>query len=353
MGIRRALLAGFVLLAMPALAAGRQNLAAFSTAGAVTIDGAILTAEFKGGTFSRAISSRDGASRMLFKLTDEQFGTVWDASTGAFIGLFLVTPRRLGVQYANGGSEVLRLDRSGTIAMMTQTPNGAIACVNWYAADHKFSAAERIQALHTYQKQLGLAVAVSANDAAGQCATDDNKPLLGQSAQEQLGNVQPSAVFEDFYYHFLAPHEGGYVESDGNGSPANFGINQGANPDVDVARLTQEDAMRILYQRYWLPAGAERLSPALAAVHGDTAINLGVKAANQLLAQADGDPDKYLALRDLRYRAIAAPDSDRAKYLPLWLARNDDLRYFIGMSAASGNPADDDATGSAALPDTP
>jgi hypothetical protein len=95
-------------------------------------------------------------------------------------------------------------------------------------------------------------------------------------------------------------------------------------------------------------SGADQLPPALAAVHGDTAINMGVGTANELLAQSGGDPQKYLELRDLRYRAIAAPDSDKAKYLPIWMVRNEDLRNFVG----DGGPADRERTYTA-LPASP
>jgi len=112
--------------------------------------------------------------------------------------------------------------------------------------------------------------------------------------------------FENFYFNFLAEHEGGYTASDGNGSPANFGIKQGANPDIDVSKLTPDEAKQILHDRYWIASGADQLPAALAAVHGDTAVNMGVDAANELLAQSGGDPQIYLALREERYRSIAA-----------------------------------------------
>jgi hypothetical protein len=136
--------------------------------------------------------------------------------------------------------------------------------------------------------------------------------------------------FEQFYTSFLAAHEGGYTANDGNNSPANFGVNQGANPDVDVVALTQDVAKQLLYERYWLASGADRLAPALGAVHGDTAVNLGVRAANDLLAQSGGDPARYLDLRETKYLSIAAVNGDKAKYLPVWLGRTDDLRRYIG-----------------------
>ena len=69
--------------------------------------------------------------------------------------------------------------------------------------------------------------------------------------------------------------------------------------------MTQAEARQILHDRYWVASGADRLPKALAAVHGDTAINMGVGAANELLAQSGGDTRKYLSLRDARYRDAA------------------------------------------------
>src|SRR6185437_14191914 len=102
------------------------------------------------------------------------------------------------------------------------------------------------------------------------------------------------------------------------------------NPDIDVLSLDKPAAEQILYQRYWLASGADQLPTALAMVHGDTAINMGVKTANELLAQSGGDPTAYLELRDEKYRAIAAADPKKANYLSLWLARTEDLRDLLG-----------------------
>jgi len=149
------------------------------------------------------------------------------------------------------------------------------------------------------------------------------------TAAGQHGNSQSWDAFDRFYSSFVAGHEGGYTENDGNGAPAKFGINQGANPDVDVLALSQAQAELILYERYWLVSGADQLPAGLAEVHGDTAINLGVRAANELLAQSGGDPNTYLDLRNERYQAIAAANPDKSNYLSVWLRRNDDLRDLV------------------------
>lgn len=139
----------------------------------------------------------------------------------------------------------------------------------------------------------------------------------------------PKRGFDSFYSEFLAPHEGGYRAADGNGQPANFGINQGANPDIDVSKLTPEKAKQLLHDRYWVKSGADQLDGPMGAVVGDTAVNMGVEASKDLLTQSGGDPQKYLDLRAQRYKDIAKANPAKAGDLPGWLARNEDLRNYI------------------------
>lgn len=142
--------------------------------------------------------------------------------------------------------------------------------------------------------------------------------------------------FDAFYQGWLAPTEGGYAARDGkSGAPVNFGVNQAANPDVDVAKLTQPEAAQLLEERYWKASGADRIpDPALAAVHADTAVNMGVQTAQRMLAASGSDVGKYLKLRENRYRALGGPD------LPAWLKRNEALgQYVSGGASPAGAPA--------------
>jgi hypothetical protein len=164
-----------------------------------------------------------------------------------------------------------------------------------------------------------------------------NTTPIGAPYSSTTSKVVP-AGFDNFYGNFLKGHEGGYTAADGNGHPANFGINQGSNPDVDVKGLTPDKAKEILYNRYWVPSGAANLPPALAAVQADTAVNMGVAEAKQLLAQSGGDPQKYLQLRAQRYQQIAANDPSKAQNLPDWLQRNKDLGSYIAGQQTQGQP---------------
>ncbi len=188
--------------------------------------------------------------------------------------------------------------------------------------------------------------------AAGSMLTDDSGKVLAQApfAPEVMkfndgggesiavvprsagaGQAGGAAGFDAIYSGFVAPQEGGFTANDGNGAPANFGINQKANPDIDVKNLTPERAKELYRERYWGPSGAENLPAPLQAVHFDTAVNMGVGAAQQLLQESRGDPGKYLELREQRYREIAGRDS--SKPLDTWLRRNRQLGEFIGGGA--------------------
>ncbi len=131
---------------------------------------------------------------------------------------------------------------------------------------------------------------------------------------------------------FVMNHEGGFVTNDGGKGPTNFGVNQESNPDIDVKNITQDQARNILQTRYADKIGAANMSPALAAVAVDSAVNMGVDKTKTLLAQANGDPQKLIDLRRQEYQRLAT--NDPAKYaadLPIWNARLDDLQKTISQ----------------------
>ena len=129
--------------------------------------------------------------------------------------------------------------------------------------------------------------------------------------------------------------EGGFVASDGaGGAPANFGINQAANPDVDVRKLTKEKATELYRKRYWEPINGDKLPASTAIVAFDAAVNQGVPYAQKLLKETGGDPQKMLDQRDRDYRALAK-DPKHAPNLSGWLNRLVEVRREVGNSASS------------------
>jgi hypothetical protein len=133
-----------------------------------------------------------------------------------------------------------------------------------------------------------------------------------------------------FIKSFVLPHEGGLNPSDINGSPTNFGINQKANPGVNVAKLTPDGAAQIYQNKYLPMSGAANLPPALAGPVLDTAI-INPSKAKQFLAQSGGDPNKFMDLREAWLNNLAAKSPAAAKYAQAWSKRNADLRSYIAQ----------------------
>ena len=130
-----------------------------------------------------------------------------------------------------------------------------------------------------------------------------------------MGDFQQSVAF-------VLQQEGGYVNNpDDTGGATNFGISQRAYPNLDIENLTREQATTIYYRDYWVPSGAENLPQALALVHFDTAVNLGVHRALALLDESGQDVDTYLSLRQSYYDELAASRPASQQFLAGWTAR--------------------------------
>lgn len=116
-------------------------------------------------------------------------------------------------------------------------------------------------------------------------------------------------------------HEGGYAASDGNtGAPVNFGINQAANPDVDVKNLTREGAVNIYRDRYWNAIDGDKLPPALQATAFDAAVNQGPGNAKKWIAESGGDPVKFNQLRRAHYESLLAKP-EFSRFRKTWMGR--------------------------------
>lgn len=121
--------------------------------------------------------------------------------------------------------------------------------------------------------------------------------------------------------------EGGYVNDPvDRGGETNFGISARANPDIDVANLTRDQAKEIYRQRYWEPIKADNLPEDVRHIAFDSAVNHGVGWTRRALAEAGNDPARLLELREAHYRGIVAADPSQAKFLRGWLNRIDRLR---------------------------
>lgn len=136
---------------------------------------------------------------------------------------------------------------------------------------------------------------------------------------------------------FIAQKEGGYTANDNGRGPTNFGINSQANPDVDVSKLTPEQASQIRKTRYWDAIHADALPPSMQPVAYNFAIQAGAGAANKLLREAGGDAAKFNDMAKSYYADIAKGDAKQASNVPMWQKRSDEA---FKMGSASSTPAD-------------
>ena len=81
--------------------------------------------------------------------------------------------------------------------------------------------------------------------------------------------------------------EGGYADDPNDpGGETNWGISKRSYPDLDIRRLTKDEAIAIYRRDYWDALKLDRISPILGAEVFDHAVNAGPAAAVELLQSA-------------------------------------------------------------------
>lgn len=174
-------------------------------------------------------------------------------------------------------------------------------------------------------------------------ATDSMGRPIGSQNPYANGSPAPAPApaaqggFDASVDHVLG-NEGGYNASDMNGKPVNFGINQGANPDINVKNLTREQAKQIYHDRYWVPSGAENLPPNLQAPYFDVYIR-NPKIAKEALDASKGDPQKFMELSSGYFQHLGQSGSGQ-KYAKAWANRDSkNLQIATGGSVKSADGA--------------
>ena len=127
--------------------------------------------------------------------------------------------------------------------------------------------------------------------------------------------------------------EGGLNPNDAGAGLTNKGINQRANPSVDVRGLTDEQAREVYRDKYWKQAGiTSDMSPAMQNVAFDTSVLMGPGPAKELLGKSGGDAGQMLRLRDAQLKQIAATNPEKAAYGKPWSNRTEDLANEFGLT---------------------
>ena len=134
-------------------------------------------------------------------------------------------------------------------------------------------------------------------------------------------------------------NEGGYAAHDMNGAPVNMGINQSANPGVDVKNLTREQAVQIYHDKYWTKSGAANLPANAQAPYFDAYVR-NPAIAKQAWAQSGGDPVKFVQLATAKFAAIAARRAG-GKYVNAYAKRD---AGNLAIASGQATPAPGNAT---------
>lgn len=115
----------------------------------------------------------------------------------------------------------------------------------------------------------------------------------------------------------------GLVANDNGRGRAQWGITEQSHPQAwRDGRVDRAEAAAIYKREYWDAIGGDALPPDLAFVAASAAVVGGVGTARELLAQANGSPERFLQLEMARFERLAAQDPARfGDDLPGWRAR--------------------------------
>ncbi len=141
------------------------------------------------------------------------------------------------------------------------------------------------------------------------------------------------------------------------GGETKFGVAKNANPTVDIAKLTWEQAKAIYYKEYWIKGNCDKMPSRLAILHFDGCVNHGVGRANRFLQNAIGliadgaigpktlatisaqcaDPkvgekaicNEICNLREKFYNGIVEKKPEQRRFLKGWLLRISEMRDYV------------------------
>lgn len=152
---------------------------------------------------------------------------------------------------------------------------------------------------------------------------------------------------------FVLAREGGYSNHPkDSGGETNKGIthktydayrkSQGL-PTRSVKDITDKEVKEIYYNNYYKASGADKVGdPKLSTVVFDTAVNMGVSRAKTMLEKSNGNVDKYLALRQDKYKEFVQAKPSQKVFLQGWQNRVKDLDNYV--NSPDFNKDDGDST---------
>ena len=99
-----------------------------------------------------------------------------------------------------------------------------------------------------------------------------------------MAEERPQEFFE-IVNHTLE-EEGGYVnDPTDNGGETYYGISKRAYPDVDIFNLTEDDAIDIYWEDYWVRGKCDKVPQRLQAIYFDMCVNFGIRGVVKVLQE--------------------------------------------------------------------
>ena len=145
----------------------------------------------------------------------------------------------------------------------------------------------------------------------------------------------------DQAYQLIRKREGGYSNHPADrGGETIFGVSSKWFPDdfntikslVDAGKTDEAEAYTQGFYKtnFWEPLGADQLSPEIAPLAFDAAVNHGVGAAKKMIEQSGGDPQAIINQRRDLYSNIIENDPSQAAFQDGWENRMIDNETMIG-----------------------
>jgi len=112
----------------------------------------------------------------------------------------------------------------------------------------------------------------------------------------------------------------GYESDDKNdlGGFTRYGISQKYHPNVNVPKLTKEQAKQIYLDEYWIPSGCDELDYPMDMCMFIQAVNVGVSRAKKFMDDSDGLLGFFMA--NLNHYCTR-PEIQRKVFLTGWCNR--------------------------------
>lgn len=169
-------------------------------------------------------------------------------------------------------------------------------------------------------------------------AAEKKRELKSSIAYSQLDKMKPEDLLKVFSgksksggfdnaIDVVLQNEGGFVANDGNsGAPANFGINQKANPDIDVANLNVDQAKQLYKTRYWDKYNLQEVPDDVQAIVFDGVVNHRSDFAKELVDAAKNGASltDIKNMRNEEYMRLASLDPKKyQQFLGGWQNRLD------------------------------